>query len=63
MPNLTLGMPIIKSLRKHTSAFLDCHLMVSDPLRWVHDFGTAGASQITFHIEATSTCQSGHGPL
>ena len=31
VPNLTLGAPIVKSLRKHTNAFLDCHLMVSEP--------------------------------
>lgn len=52
VPNLTLGAPVIKALRKHTDAFLDCHLMVSDPGRWVDDFGDAGASQYTFHIEA-----------
>lgn len=53
VPNLTLGAPIIKSLRKHTTAFLDCHLMVSEPGKWVDDFAKAGASQYTFHIEAT----------
>eukprot|EP00698_Gefionella_okellyi_P001897 TRINITY_DN1174_c0_g1_i1.p2 TRINITY_DN1174_c0_g1~~TRINITY_DN1174_c0_g1_i1.p2 ORF type:complete len:227 (+),score=50.51 TRINITY_DN1174_c0_g1_i1:84-683(+) len=54
VPNLTLGAPIVKSLRKHTSAFLDCHLMVSVPEQWVDDFANAGADQYTFHIEATS---------
>jgi pentose-5-phosphate-3-epimerase len=44
---------VIKSLRKHTDAFLDCHLMVSEPAKWVSDFAKAGASQFTFHIEAT----------
>lgn len=53
MPNLTIGAPVIKSLRKHTTAFLDCHLMVTDAEKWVGDFAAAGASQITFHIEAT----------
>eukprot|EP00163_Fabomonas_tropica_P002496 TRINITY_DN1190_c0_g1_i2.p1 TRINITY_DN1190_c0_g1~~TRINITY_DN1190_c0_g1_i2.p1 ORF type:complete len:186 (+),score=43.91 TRINITY_DN1190_c0_g1_i2:457-1014(+) len=52
VPNLTLGAPIIKCLRKHTDAFLDCHLMVSNPQQWVEDFAKAGASQFTFHIEA-----------
>ncbi|KXS12931.1 Ribulose-phosphate 3-epimerase [Gonapodya prolifera JEL478] len=55
VPNLTLGAPIIKSLRKHTDAFLDCHLMVSDPGKWVPDFHSAGASSITFHIEVCPT--------
>ncbi|KAJ3117517.1 hypothetical protein HDU96_006446 [Phlyctochytrium bullatum] len=53
VPNLTLGAPIIKSLRKHTDAFLDCHLMVSEPEKWVDDFAKAGANMYTFHIEAT----------
>jgi ribulose-phosphate 3-epimerase len=54
VPNLTLGAPIIKSLRKHTGAFLDCHLMVSEPDKWVDDFAAAGASQVTFHVEAAA---------
>jgi ribulose-phosphate 3-epimerase len=53
VPNLTLGAPIIKCLRKHTDAFLDCHLMVSKPEQWVDDFAKAGADMFTFHIEAT----------
>ncbi|KAJ3098878.1 hypothetical protein HDU97_003691 [Phlyctochytrium planicorne] len=51
VPNLTLGAPIIDALRKHTTGFLDCHLMVSEPERWVGDFAKAGASMYTFHIE------------
>ena len=35
VPNLTLGAPIVKSLRKHTDSFLDCHLMVSNPQQWI----------------------------
>ncbi|KAI8903129.1 Ribulose-phosphate 3-epimerase-like protein [Gorgonomyces haynaldii] len=54
VPNLTLGAPIIKSLRKHTKGFLDCHLMVTHPEQWIDDFAKAGASSITFHIEATN---------
>jgi ribulose-phosphate 3-epimerase len=52
VPNLTIGACVVASLRKHTTAFLDCHLMVTDPGRWVDDFAKAGASQFTFHIEA-----------
>lgn len=52
VPNLTIGAPIIKSLRKHTDAFLDCHLMVSNPEQWITDFAAAGANQFTFHLEA-----------
>lgn len=54
VPNLTLGAPIVKSLRKHTGAFLDCHLMVSKPEQWVTDFADAGANGFTFHVEATN---------
>lgn len=61
VPNLTLGAPIVKSLRKHTTAFLDCHLMVTDPAAWVADFAAAGANQFTFHIEATGTGREGRG--
>ncbi|KAJ1989166.1 RIBULOSE-phosphate 3-epimerase [Dimargaris cristalligena] len=53
VPNLTIGAPVIQSLRRHTDAFLDCHLMVSDPERWVEDFAKAGASLYMFHYEAT----------
>lgn len=35
VPNITLGAPVLKSLRKHTDAFFDCHLMVTDPAKWV----------------------------
>jgi ribulose-phosphate 3-epimerase len=54
VPNLTLGAPIVKALRQHVpNAYLDCHLMVSEPEKWVKDFSKAGASGFTFHIEAT----------
>mmetsp|Transcript_2331 Transcript_2331/g.5536 ORF Transcript_2331/g.5536 Transcript_2331/m.5536 type:complete len:227 (-) Transcript_2331:23-703(-) len=53
VPNLTLGAPIVKALRSHTKTFLDCHLMVSEPGKWVKDFADAGADSFTFHIEAT----------
>lgn len=52
--NLTIGAPIVKCLRKHTKAFLDVHLMVTAPEKWVNDFAAAGADSLTFHIEATS---------
>lgn len=52
VPNLTLGPPIVKSLRKHTKMFLDCHLMISDPETYGPQFADAGADMVTFHIEA-----------
>ncbi|EFC48788.1 predicted protein [Naegleria gruberi] len=50
--NITIGAPVVKSLRKHTKGFLDCHLMVSHPSKWIHDFIEAGADNITFHYES-----------
>ncbi|EGD74287.1 ribulose-phosphate 3-epimerase [Salpingoeca rosetta] len=54
VPNLTIGPPVVKCLRKHTTAFLDCHLMVSNPEHWVKDMAAAGADRFTFHFEATN---------
>ncbi|XP_078441662.1 ribulose-phosphate 3-epimerase, cytoplasmic isoform-like isoform X2 [Wolffia australiana] len=51
VPNLTIGAPVIESLRKHTTAYLDCHLMVTNPIDYVEPLGKAGASGFTFHIE------------
>ncbi|KAI3642136.1 hypothetical protein MP228_011691 [Amoeboaphelidium protococcarum] len=61
VPNLTIGAPIIKSLRPHTKAFLDCHLMVSHPQQWIDDFAKAGADGYTFHIEAIDGAGSSNG--
>lgn len=52
VPNLTFGAPILRSLRKRTQGFLDCHLMVSEPEKWVLDFKSAGVESFCFHLEA-----------
>ena len=52
VPNLSWGPPVVKCLRKHTEAFLDCHLMVVNPAQWVQDIADAGGDQYTFHLEA-----------
>ncbi|MFF0263997.1 ribulose-phosphate 3-epimerase [Kribbella sp. NPDC004536] len=52
VPNLTLGMPVVESLAKSTDLPLDCHLMIEDPDRWAPGYVEAGASSVTFHIEA-----------
>jgi len=58
VPNLTIGPPVVKSLRPNTKKFLDVHMMVIDPEKLVEPFARAGADSITFHIEATDDPQS-----
>jgi ribulose-phosphate 3-epimerase len=52
VPNLTLGLPVVQSLRKATALPLDCHLMIDDPDRWATDYAEAGAANVTIHVEA-----------
>ena len=52
VPNLTIGAPVLKSLRPHTKLLVDCHLMVVEPERLIPDFAAAGADSITVHAEA-----------
>lgn len=52
VPNLTIGLPVVHSLRKATSLPLDCHLMIADPRRWAVDYAEAGAYNVSFHAEA-----------
>ena len=53
VPNITIGSPVVKSLRKVTGAILDVHLMVEHPENQIQAFADAGADIITFHIETT----------
>lgn len=52
VPNITLGAPIVKSLRKAVTLPFDVHLMISDPEKYIPDFVKAGADLITFHAES-----------
>lgn len=52
VPNLTIGAPVVKSIRKVTEMPFDVHLMIEDPQKYVKDFADAGADIITFHYEA-----------
>ena len=53
VPNLTIGPPVVKALRKTTKLPLDVHLMIVEPEKYVDDFAAAGADTITVHAEAT----------
>ncbi len=52
VPNITIGIPVVQSLRKVTDLPLDVHLMIDRPLRYVEDFVKAGADFVTVHVEA-----------
>ena len=55
VPNLTIGPPVIKSLRKHSNLPFDVHLMISPVHKYIKNFADAGADIITFHPEATES--------
>ena len=52
VPNITIGMPVVKALRRVTKLPLDVHLMILEPIRYVEAFVKAGADWLTIHIEA-----------
>ena len=52
VPNITIGVPVVKSIRKHTDMFLDVHLMIEKPARYVEAFANAGADLVCVHLEA-----------
>ena len=54
VPNISIGIPVLKSLRKATELFIDVHLMIDRPLRYVEQFCAAGADLVNFHVEADS---------
>lgn len=52
VPNLTIGPPVVRALKAKTNLPLDCHLMISDPDKYLEDFAKAGASHVIVHAEA-----------
>ena len=52
VPNLTIGLPVVKSLYRASGLPLDCHLMIDDPDRWAPGYAEAGSANVTFHVEA-----------
>jgi ribulose-phosphate 3-epimerase len=57
VPNLTIGPPVVASLRRHSSLFFDCHLMMTQPGRYLEDFAKAGADGCTVHVEIGGTTE------
>lgn len=55
VPNLTIGPPVVASLRRHTDAVLDCHLMITDPEQYLPAFAHAGATSCSVHVELDRT--------
>jgi len=52
VPNISIGMPVVKSLRAHTDMFLDVHLMIEKPVRYIDAFADAGADLLCIHLES-----------
>ena len=52
VPNISIGIPVVQSIRRATDMFLDVHLMIVEPLRYVARFCEAGADMVTVHVEA-----------
>lgn len=52
VPNISFGFPVLEAIAKHTTKFLDCHLMIEKPERYIAQFAASGANMITVHAEA-----------
>ena len=52
VPNITIGLPVVKSIRKFTDLTIDCHLMIEEPGRYAVEFVKAGANMVSVHVEA-----------
>jgi ribulose-phosphate 3-epimerase len=57
VPNLTIGPPVVASLRRHCRLPFDCHLMISEPERYLPAFAEAGADRVTVHVEVGRTSE------
>ena len=57
VPNITIGVPVVKSLRKVTDLVLDTHLMIENPEKYIEPFAKAGADILTFHYEACNNAE------
>jgi ribulose-phosphate 3-epimerase len=57
VPNITVGLPVVKSIRKATDLTIDTHLMIAEPGRWAVEFVKAGANMVSVHVEADAHLQ------
>ena len=57
VPNITIGPPVVKSIRRHTDLYLDCHLMITDPADYLEAFKKAGADGCSVHVEVGRTVE------
>jgi ribulose-phosphate 3-epimerase len=55
VPNLTIGPPVVRSLRRHSGLYFDCHLMITNPGEYLEAFRKAGADGCTVHVEVGDT--------
>src|SRR5579875_763496 len=55
VPNLTIGPPVVRSIRRHTALPLDCHLMMTNPGEYLEAFRDAGADRCSVHVEVGET--------
>lgn len=54
VPNISFGLPVLEAISGATSLYMDVHLMINDPLRYIRNFAKSGAQLITFHVESAS---------
>ena len=57
VPNLTIGPPVVSAINRHTSLYLDCHLMITDPGSYLEAFREAGADHCSVHVEVGDTAE------
>lgn len=57
VPNLTIGMPVVKALKKVTKLPLDVHLMITEPEKYIEEFVQSGSDYLTIHVEATKNVE------
>jgi ribulose-phosphate 3-epimerase len=58
VPNISIGVPVVKDARKHTEKYFDVHLMIQEPIRYIKAFKDAGANMLTIHVEACEDVQA-----